>query len=51
MLRTAFPIDGRQIRAWLEHPDGRVDALSFWAAAELAGACTPVRRVRRRRRG
>ena len=29
MLRTAFPDDGRRLRAWLAHPAGRLRALSF----------------------
>jgi transcriptional regulator with XRE-family HTH domain len=30
-LRSAFPSDGRQMRAWLRHPNGPIRALSFWA--------------------
>lgn len=29
MLRSAFPDDGRRLRAWLGQPTGRVNALSF----------------------
>jgi len=31
LLRAAFPVDGRGLRAWLGHPTGRIGALSFWS--------------------
>jgi transcriptional regulator with XRE-family HTH domain len=31
VLRSAFPADGRTMRAWLRRPVGAVRALSFWA--------------------
>jgi hypothetical protein len=30
-LRSAYPSDGRRMRAWLAHPSGPIRALSFWA--------------------
>jgi hypothetical protein len=33
MLRAALPDDGPTIRAWLQHPTGRVRALSFLSAS------------------
>ena len=30
LLRTAFPADGHQVRAWLRRPSGSINALSFW---------------------
>ena len=53
MLRTAFPMDGRGIRAWLRRPVAPVAALSFWPdspAGNVRPDLTPVRRVRRPRR-
>jgi len=32
-LRSAFPDDGRRVRAWLRRPHGEISALSFWANA------------------
>ena len=31
MLRTAYPLDGRAMRAWLRRPTGSVGGLSFWS--------------------
>src|SRR5262245_32388270 len=31
LLRSAFPIDGHAMRAWMHDPDGPVAALSFWS--------------------
>jgi HTH-type transcriptional regulator/antitoxin HipB len=47
VLRSAFPTDGRAVRAWLRDPVGEVAAISMWtqlASRRLA----PTRRVRRR---
>lgn len=52
MLRSAFPMDGRGIRAWLRHPNQAVAALSFWPdspAGNVRPDLTPIRRVRRPR--
>jgi transcriptional regulator with XRE-family HTH domain len=49
MLRAAFPVDGRAIRAWLRNPTRPIRALSFWPdsrPATVRGDLTPVRRVR-----
>lgn len=48
MLRAAFPIDGRAIRAWLADPVGKVAALSMWSS-ERGVVASPTRRVRARR--
>ncbi len=53
VLRSAFPTDGRSIRAWLGDPSGRVDALSAWPNASQMSArpdLAPIRRVRAARR-
>jgi transcriptional regulator with XRE-family HTH domain len=47
MLRAAFPVDGRAIRAWLADPVGTVAAMSMWSPGS-AGSRAPVRRVRGR---
>ncbi len=31
LLRGRFPVDGRSIPAWLQHPEARIEALSFHA--------------------
>ena len=52
MLRAAFPMDGRGMRAWLRDPVGSVAALSFWPDSHgraVRPDVTPVRRVRRPR--
>ena len=49
VLRSAFPADGRSIRAWLGDPIGRVDALSVWPNASQMSVrldLAPIRRVR-----
>jgi transcriptional regulator with XRE-family HTH domain len=49
MLRAAFPMDGRGIRAWLRHPVAAVAALSFWPdspGGNVRPDLTPIRRVR-----
>jgi transcriptional regulator with XRE-family HTH domain len=52
MLRAAFPVDGRSMRAWLGDPARAVAALSTWhndhGETAMADA-VPVRRVRRPR--
>jgi transcriptional regulator with XRE-family HTH domain len=48
VLRAAFPMDGRQIRGWLQDPKGAVDVLSLWTGGGSALGGPPVRRVRRR---
>jgi hypothetical protein len=51
-LRTAFPTDGRTMRAWLREPTTAVRALSFWANAIREGTepgLAAVRRVSRPR--
>jgi len=42
-LRSAFPENGHQMRAWLRAPSGRIAALSFWANAK--GSSTTRRRA------
>jgi hypothetical protein len=52
MLRAAFPSDGRSIRSWLRRPIEPINALSFWANAELlprGARLSPPRRVSRAR--
>jgi transcriptional regulator with XRE-family HTH domain len=47
MLRSAFPMDGRGIRAWLRRPVGKISALSIWRnkhAATTRADLTPIRR-------
>lgn len=46
MLRSAFPVDGRRMRAWLRDPVGSIAGLSLWAMPEGRGLA-PVQRVRR----
>lgn len=51
LLRNAFPMDGRSIRAWLRRPDRRIAALSLWDRVETGtapGAFAARHRVRRR---
>ncbi len=45
MLRAAFPIDGRSIRAWLVDPIGTISALSTWPSGRR-GPKAPARRMR-----
>jgi transcriptional regulator with XRE-family HTH domain len=47
MLRSAYPADGRQVRAWLRDPEGSIAALSLWPGPSSVPT-TPTRRVRRR---
>jgi Helix-turn-helix. len=52
MFRTAFPADGRSIKAWLRQPERPISALSAWrseASARRPGELAAVRRVRRPR--
>jgi transcriptional regulator with XRE-family HTH domain len=52
MLRSAFPADGRAMRAWLRHPDGAIRAISFWAnfgSTTATQTATRQRRVRVRK--
>ena len=52
MLRTAFPVDGRSMRAWLRDPAGAVAALSTWHndhGENVTADAGSVRRVRRPR--
>lgn len=54
VLRSAFPDDGRRMRAWLQRPAGAVAALSFLADSRSMGgsaASSGVQRVRLRRPG
>jgi transcriptional regulator with XRE-family HTH domain len=46
VLAAAFPLDGRQMRAWLADPVGNVAGLSVWSALATR-PLTPTRRVRR----
>lgn len=46
MLRAAFPLDGRRIRAWLDDPVEAVSALSLWPAEVGSRGLTTIRRVR-----
>lgn len=50
-LRSAFPLDGRAMRSWLQTPSGTVAALWFWTYAPSASTkhgLATVKRVRRR---
>jgi hypothetical protein len=52
VLRAKFPADGHAIAAWLRHPEGRLDALSFLSLAAPDGTIsspTSTRLVRRAR--
>jgi transcriptional regulator with XRE-family HTH domain len=52
LLRTAFPQDGRVVGRWLQAPDGRIAALSFWshdAAGSVTRTAATVQRVRQPR--
>src|SRR5205823_6593058 len=42
LLRSAYPADGRRMRAWLRNPVGAIAGLSFWSDSNGGG----VRRVR-----
>ena len=46
-LRSAFPADGRAMRAWLRQPQGRIAALSFWANSSGSSG---TRRIAARKR-
>ena len=51
-LRSAFPSDGRRMRAWLSNPNGSVRALSFWAnfdGTTVTRTAAARRRVRKPR--
>jgi hypothetical protein len=51
MLRAAFPMDGRNIGAWLQRPVGKVSALSTWRnihGGTTKAGLTSIRRVRPR---
>lgn len=49
MLRSAYPADGRQMRAWLRDPAGSIAALSLWPVSATGGReIAPRRRVRAR---
>ena len=50
LLRSAFPADGRRIRAWLRAPAGRIDALSFIAYPVTGPARSDLANPRRVRR-
>jgi transcriptional regulator with XRE-family HTH domain len=47
MLRAAYPMDGRGIRAWLTRPSSPIAALSMWHNSH-AGTAMPSLAVRRR---
>jgi transcriptional regulator with XRE-family HTH domain len=49
-LRTAFPLDGHAINAWLNQPSQAVAALSFWPYARLGGTKQGIATVKRVRR-
>jgi transcriptional regulator with XRE-family HTH domain len=44
VLRSAFPVDGNEMRSWLARPEGQVAGLSFIAIG--AAGSSGVRRVR-----
>jgi transcriptional regulator with XRE-family HTH domain len=49
MLRSAFPANGHDMRAWLRSPAGRIAALSFWAndsRGSTTGSMATPKRVR-----
>ena len=51
VLRAAYPVDGRGMRAWIADPVGPVAALSIWSDAAISGrALASTRRVQCRRR-
>jgi transcriptional regulator with XRE-family HTH domain len=48
LLRTAFPVEGRTMRAWMTNPSGTISALSFWSGVTQGGLRQvpgPVKRV------
>ncbi len=47
VLRTAYPVDGRTMRAWLRQPAGTVRSLSFWANFGVGDAAAKVAMRRR----
>jgi transcriptional regulator with XRE-family HTH domain len=52
LVRSSFPANGRQMRAWLKAPDGTIRALSVWRISNGSGTGryqALARRVRRRR--
>jgi transcriptional regulator with XRE-family HTH domain len=52
MLRSAYPANGRQMRAWLRDPAGSIAGMSVWATSSVgAAAAAPIRRVRAARVG
>lgn len=46
MLRSAYPANGRQMRAWLRDPVRSVAGLSLWETSTAGDAAAPIRRVR-----
>jgi transcriptional regulator with XRE-family HTH domain len=46
-LRSAFPANGHEMRAWFRAPAGRIAGLSFWANA--SGSSATRKRVTRKR--
>jgi transcriptional regulator with XRE-family HTH domain len=53
VLRAAFPLTGKAIRAWLRDPSGSASALSMWRDSHRwtgGPGLAPVRRVRRVKR-
>ncbi len=49
MLRSAYPADGRQMRAWLRDPNGSIAALSAWPVTAVGGRVVSARRRVRKR--
>jgi transcriptional regulator with XRE-family HTH domain len=47
LLRSAFPQDGRQVRGWLQRPEGSIRALSFWSNS-TSGSASQSHAIRRR---
>ena len=50
VLRSAFPADGRRVRAWLRRPAGQISALGFLSVGHggtLIPGTTATQRVRR----
>ena len=50
VLRSAFPMDGRAMSAWLRAPATSVRAMSFWANARGQSTTAPLATVKRVRR-
>jgi DNA-binding Xre family transcriptional regulator len=52
-LRAAFPLDGRNIGAWMRKPSGRMGCLSFWTnprSTKAKSDLATMKRVRRPRK-